>query len=120
MHIWNVHEQYELVRLGLKKNMTSHVCWHVYGLLYRSDRDYKEAIKCYKQALKRDKDNTQILRDLSLLQIQMRELPGFAETRRQLLTLNAKNRSVCPAAEAVERDDATVLWLLCPHYYCSM
>lgn len=84
--------QYELVRLGLKKNMQSHVCWHVYGLLYRSDRDYKEAIKCYKQALKRDKDNTQILRDLCLLQIQMRELPGFAETRRQLLTLNSKNR----------------------------
>jgi tetratricopeptide (TPR) repeat protein len=86
-------EAYEHVRLGLKKNLMSHVCWHVYGLLYRSDRDYKEAIKCYKQALKRDKDNTQILRDLSLLQIQMRELQGFAETRRQLLTLNSKNRN---------------------------
>mmetsp|Transcript_27403 Transcript_27403/g.56089 ORF Transcript_27403/g.56089 Transcript_27403/m.56089 type:complete len:854 (+) Transcript_27403:193-2754(+) len=86
-------EAFELVRLGLKKNMMSHVCWHVYGLLYRSDREYKEAIKCYKQALKRDKDNGQILRDLSLLQIQMRELLGFAETRRQLLTINAKNRN---------------------------
>ena len=32
-------EAYEHVRLGLKKNMMSHVCWHVYGLLYRSDRD---------------------------------------------------------------------------------
>lgn len=86
-------EAYEHVRLGLKKNMMSHVCWHVYGLLYRSDRDYKEAIKCYKQALKRDKDNGQILRDLSLLQIQMRELGGFVETRRQLLTINSKNRN---------------------------
>ena len=86
-------EAYEHVRLGLKKNMMSHVCWHVYGLLYRSDRDYKEAIKCYKQALKRDKDNGQILRDLSLLQIQMRELGGFAETRRQQLTINSKNRN---------------------------
>mmetsp|Transcript_21228 Transcript_21228/g.50279 ORF Transcript_21228/g.50279 Transcript_21228/m.50279 type:complete len:845 (-) Transcript_21228:22-2556(-) len=86
-------EAYEYVRQGLKKNMMSHVTWHVYGLLYRSDREYKEAIKCYKQALKRDKDNSQILRDLSLLQIQMRELNGFAETRRQLLTLNSKNRN---------------------------
>eukprot|EP00285_Hemiselmis_virescens_P003890 CAMPEP_0173411544 /NCGR_PEP_ID=MMETSP1356-20130122/77266_1 /TAXON_ID=77927 ORGANISM="Hemiselmis virescens, Strain PCC157" /NCGR_SAMPLE_ID=MMETSP1356 /ASSEMBLY_ACC=CAM_ASM_000847 /LENGTH=276 /DNA_ID=CAMNT_0014373325 /DNA_START=15 /DNA_END=841 /DNA_ORIENTATION=- len=86
-------EAYELVRLGLKNCMTSHVCWHVYGLLYRSDRDYKEAIKCYKQALKRDTDNSQILRDLSLLQIQMRETSGFAETRRRLLTLNPKNRN---------------------------
>jgi tetratricopeptide (TPR) repeat protein len=47
----------------------------------------------WSQALKRDKDNNQILRDLSLLQIQMRENAGFAETRRQLLTLNAKNRN---------------------------
>ncbi|EKX40411.1 hypothetical protein GUITHDRAFT_158303 [Guillardia theta CCMP2712] len=86
-------EAYDFVRLALKKNMLSHVCWHVYGLLYRSDRDYKEAIKCYKQALRRDKDNGQILRDLCLLQIQTRELTGFIETRRQLLAINPKNRN---------------------------
>ena len=40
-------EAYELVRLGVKKDLKSHVCWHVYGLLYRSDRDYLQAIKCY-------------------------------------------------------------------------
>ncbi len=47
--------------------------WHVYGLLQRSDKKYDEAIKCYRNALKWDKDNLQILRDLSLLQIQMRD-----------------------------------------------
>ena len=68
------------------------MCWHVYGLLYRSDRDYNEAIKAYKQALRIDSENLQILRDLSMLQIQMRDLHGFAETRQTLLTLksNAK------------------------------
>jgi hypothetical protein len=25
-------------RQGIKYDMKSHVCWHVYGLLYRSDR----------------------------------------------------------------------------------
>lgn len=70
----------------------SHVCWHVYGLLYRSDRNYNEAIKAYKQALRIDPENLQILRDLSMLQIQMRDLGGFEVTRNQLLTLkpNAK------------------------------
>ncbi|KAK8940311.1 hypothetical protein KSP40_PGU009308 [Platanthera guangdongensis] len=61
-------EAYELVRRGLKNDLKSHVCWHVYGLLYRSDREYREAIKCYRNALKIDPDNIEILRDLSLLQ----------------------------------------------------
>ncbi|PPD98939.1 hypothetical protein GOBAR_DD04025 [Gossypium barbadense] len=61
-------EAYELVRLGLKNDLKSHVCWDVYGLLYRSDREYREAIKCYRNALRIDPDNIEILRDLSLLQ----------------------------------------------------
>ena len=46
-------------------------------LLQRSDKKYDEAIKCYRNALKWDNDNIQILRDLSLLQIQMRDLDGY-------------------------------------------
>jgi peptide alpha-N-acetyltransferase len=86
-------EAYELVRKGVKQDIKSHVCWHVYGLLYRSDRDYLQAIKCYRGALRHDKDNVQILRDLSLLQVQMRDLPGFVQTRQQLLTLKPTNRN---------------------------
>ncbi|XP_073006647.1 N-terminal acetyltransferase A complex auxiliary subunit NAA15 [Typha latifolia] len=85
-------EAYELVRRGLKNDLKSHVCWHVYGLLYRSDREYREAIKCYRNALKIDPDNIEILRDLSLLQAQMRDLTGFVETRQQLLSLKPNHR----------------------------
>lgn len=85
-------EAYELVRLGLKNDLKSHVCWHVYGLLYRSDREYREAIKCYRNALRIDPENIEILRDLSLLQAQMRDLLGFVETRQQLLTLKPNHR----------------------------
>ncbi|CAO2815322.1 unnamed protein product [Amaranthus hypochondriacus] len=85
-------EAYDLVRLGLKNDLKSHVCWHVYGLLYRSDRDYREAIKCYRNALRIDPDNIEILRDLSLLQAQMRDLTGFVETRQRLLSLKPNQR----------------------------
>ena len=51
--------------------------WHVFGLLQRSDKKYEEAIKCYRNALRWDRENVQILRDLSLLQIQMRDVEGF-------------------------------------------
>ncbi|MCO5594656.1 hypothetical protein L7F22_048689 [Adiantum nelumboides] len=86
-------EAYELVRKGLKNDLKSHVCWHVYGLLYRSDREYREAIKCYRNALRIDPENIQILRDLSLLQAQMRDLGGYVETCRTLLTLKPNHRN---------------------------
>jgi N-alpha-acetyltransferase 15/16, NatA auxiliary subunit len=77
-------EGYELVRRGLKCDLKSHVCthcpargvspyataadrappfvcpaWHVYGLIYRADRNYEEAIKCYRNALRIDKARPQ-------------------------------------------------------------
>ena len=78
-------EAYQLARQGLKLNLKSHVCWHVLGLIYRSDRNYVEAAKCYKSALRMDPGNAQIMRDLSLLQLHERDLVGYSETRRQLL-----------------------------------
>lgn len=80
-------EAYKYVRLGLRNDLRSHVCWHVYGLLQRCDKKYDEAIKCYRNALKWEKDNLQILKDLSLLQIQMRDLEGYKETRHRLFKL---------------------------------
>lgn len=74
-------EAYEHVKRGLRNDLKSHVCWHVYGILQRTDKKYDEAIKCYRNALKWDKDNIQILRDLSLLQIQMRDLEGYRVSR---------------------------------------
>lgn len=64
-------EAYELVKLGVKNDIRSSTCWHVYGLIYKSDGNYKEASKCYLQAIKIDKSNQNILRDLSWLQIQV-------------------------------------------------
>eukprot|EP00879_Flechtneria_rotunda_P033382 GHRR01036968.1.p1 GENE.GHRR01036968.1~~GHRR01036968.1.p1 ORF type:complete len:183 (+),score=37.76 GHRR01036968.1:1140-1688(+) len=86
-------EAYDLVRKGLRADLRSHVCWHVYGLLYRSDNNHLEAIKCYMNALRIDRDNAQILRDLAMLQIQMRDIPGFVDTRYRLLQLRSNNRN---------------------------
>ena len=85
-------EAYDHVKRGVKANLRSHVCWHVYGLLYRSDRNYDEAIKCYKNALRMDKDNLTVLRDLTQLQIQMRDMAGHLESRQKLLELKPDNR----------------------------
>lgn len=85
-------EAYEYVKKGLSKDIRSHVCWHVFGLVHRSDRDYKEAVKCYRNALRIEPDNLQILRDLSLLQVQLRDRLGYLETRHVLLKLKPAMR----------------------------
>ncbi|CBN77876.1 acetyltransferase 1-like [Ectocarpus siliculosus] len=82
-------EAHDHVRRGLRADLRSHVCWHVYGLLHRSERNYAEAIKSYLNALKHEPENLQILKDLAALQIQIREVKGFVETRRKLLGLKS-------------------------------
>ncbi|KAG0362245.1 N-alpha-acetyltransferase 16, NatA auxiliary subunit, partial [Gamsiella multidivaricata] len=91
-HMDKKDEAYEFVKKGLRHDLRSHICWHVFGLLYRSDKNYEEASKCYINALKFDKENIQILRDLSLLQMQMRTLEAYVETRHTLLELRPQNR----------------------------
>jgi len=85
-------EAYDLVKKALHNDMKSHVCWHVYGLLHRSDHKYLDAIKSYKMAVRIDGDNMQILRDMSLLQVQMRDLEGFQKTRHKLLQLKPNQK----------------------------
>ena len=81
----NKEQAYEWVKLGLKNDIRSHVCWHVYGLIYRSDSNYKEASKCYLNALRINPSNSNILRDLSWLNIQLREYDTFVTSRRRIL-----------------------------------
>ncbi|CEL91625.1 unnamed protein product [Vitrella brassicaformis CCMP3155] len=80
-------QAYELCKKGLRCDVKSQVCWHALGILYRQDKDYQEAAKCYRQALRIEPENFTIMRDLSNLQIHIRQLEGFRETRRKLLSL---------------------------------
>ena len=86
-------EAFALGKEALKDDMKSHVCWHVYGLLYRSIKDFEESIKAYKFALRLDPDNKQIQRDLALLQIQIRDYEGFKQSRRAMLSAQPGLRS---------------------------
>ncbi|KAF2733158.1 TPR-like protein [Polyplosphaeria fusca] len=85
-------EAFALAKVALKNDMKSHVCWHVYGLLYRSQKNYEEAAKAYKFALRIEPDSQNILRDLALLQCQMRDFQGYIQSRRQMLTTRATVR----------------------------
>lgn len=82
-------EVMEQARAGLKSNSKSHIVWHVYGMLCARDNQLGEAIRAYHAALTFDADNAQILRDLSLAQLAVRDYRGHHDTRRRLLTSKA-------------------------------
>ncbi|KAK0416501.1 hypothetical protein QR680_012527 [Steinernema hermaphroditum] len=87
-----VDEARVLVKTALKCDLKSHICWHVYGLIQRAEKKNEEAMKAYKRALAIDVENTQILRDLSLLQVQMRDYEGYRDSRFKLLKLRSGAR----------------------------
>ncbi|CAI5444592.1 unnamed protein product [Caenorhabditis angaria] len=86
-------EAQDCVKRGLKADLGSYVCWHVYGLVQRTEKKYDEALKAYKRALMLDKDNVTILRDLSLLQIQLRDYEGYLASKYDFLRLRGNQKT---------------------------
>jgi peptide alpha-N-acetyltransferase len=91
LQLKRMNEAYACVKQGLAASIKNSMCWHVYGLLYKADCLYADAIKCYQRAIGFDKDNMNIYRELATAQIQDRDVDGFCETRRQILSLNARS-----------------------------
>lgn len=83
----------ELVRAGVRSNVRSHVCWHVMGIVRRSENKNEEAVRCFKMALRLDPDNSMVSRDLALMQAQVRDLEGLVETRATALEKRSGQRS---------------------------
>ncbi|KAK3389486.1 NMDA receptor-regulated protein 1-domain-containing protein [Podospora didyma] len=78
-------EAFALAKDALTIDMKSHICWHVYGILYRTNKNFDEAIKAYKFALKLEPESVQIQRDLAVLQVQMRDYQGYVQSRFAML-----------------------------------
>ncbi|RSL99507.1 hypothetical protein CEP52_009694 [Fusarium oligoseptatum] len=78
-------EAFALGKEALTMDMKSHICWHVYGLLHRATKNFEEAIKAYKFALRLESESSQIQRDLAILQIQCRDYQGYIQSRTAML-----------------------------------
>lgn len=54
-HMGKREEGIDLVKKGVRLDLTSHICWHVFGLIQKGEKNYEEALKSYTQALRFDK-----------------------------------------------------------------
>jgi N-alpha-acetyltransferase 15/16, NatA auxiliary subunit len=86
-------EAFALAKLALRSDMKSHVCWHVYGLLYKDAKNFEESLKAYRYALRIEPESPQIQRDLAHLQIQIRDYAGYVQSRRAMLKARPTLRS---------------------------
>lgn len=85
-------EGLELAKKGARFDLTSHIVWHVLGLIHKADKNYDEAHRSYMQALKFEKDSINILRDAAALEIQLRLFDALQETRWAILRLRPNVR----------------------------
>lgn len=78
-HMGRREEGIDLVKKGMRFDLTSHICWHVFGLIQKGEKNYEEALKSYTQALRFDKVSTQ--RDLGLASSPKQAHRSFVYTR---------------------------------------
>lgn len=86
-------EGYELLEKAVALNSKSTIVWHSFGMCYRADKNYSEAMKAFKQAHQVDPQNSNVLRDLSSVCVQIRDWEQFVETRQKMVTLKAGVRA---------------------------
>ncbi|KAF6747195.1 NMDA receptor-regulated protein 1a [Ephemerocybe angulata] len=92
VHMGRREEGIDLVKKGVRLDLTSHIVWHVFGLIQKGEKNYEEALKSYTQALRFEKENINILRDAASLQTQLRLYDALVETRHTLLRLRPNLR----------------------------
>ncbi|WFD31251.1 hypothetical protein MSPP1_002285 [Malassezia sp. CBS 17886] len=86
--LFTLHEREEglrLAKLGLRHDLTSFICWHALGIVYRMDRNYEESLKCYAQALRIEGGNLNLIRESAFMQLQLRNYAPLIEARLVIL-----------------------------------
>lgn len=86
-------EGYELIKKAIALCPRSTIAWHSLGMCQRTDRNYAEALKAFKQALVTDPNNANVLRDISSACIQVRDWEQFLDTREKMVTQKASIRA---------------------------
>jgi N-alpha-acetyltransferase 15/16, NatA auxiliary subunit len=56
----------KMSRRAIKLDSKSSLCWHVLGLIYRSEKKWEESEKCYNQAVKLDQVRTPFFQPLKV------------------------------------------------------
>ncbi|ELP94093.1 hypothetical protein EIN_184500 [Entamoeba invadens IP1] len=85
----NVTEIIGTLKLGIRYNLGSVTCWHLYALILKLEKNYEESCKAFKQLSKIDQTNLGIKRELYCLQVHTGDFVGAFETRAVLYSIQS-------------------------------
>ncbi|KAK8854865.1 hypothetical protein IAR55_003604 [Kwoniella newhampshirensis] len=86
-------EAESMARLAIKKDITSHITWHVLGILAKARKDWDEASRAFAMARKQDPDNIPLIRDSIALLTHTRQYGAALAARHHYLLLRPQIRS---------------------------
>ena len=70
----------QILKQALKANFKSAVAWHFYAIFQKEQGNYSQAMKSYIKALNLSPNNFNIIRDLSYMQLYLKQIDSFVET----------------------------------------
>ncbi|ORY35432.1 NMDA receptor-regulated protein 1-domain-containing protein [Naematelia encephala] len=86
-------EAEQMARTAVKKDITSHITWHVLGIIAKTKKDWDEASRAFAMARKQDNDNIPLIRDSISLYLHTRQYSSAVAGRHHYLTLRPQIRS---------------------------
>lgn len=72
-----------MLNSAIKLKFSNPNSWHFLALYHKEEKNYNQAMKCYMQAIKNDPTNINVIRDLSYLQLYLRQYQPFLETAKK-------------------------------------
>lgn len=81
-------EALDTAKYGLMKNLKGCLSWYALSLIYNNENNFVEAMKTTQRAYSLDPSNSFVSRNLSFLQIQLREYEQFRDGRRAVMLKN--------------------------------
>ncbi|KIR99663.1 peptide alpha-N-acetyltransferase [Cryptococcus deuterogattii 2001/935-1] len=82
-----------MARLAVKKDITSHITWHVLGILAKNRKDWDEASRAFAMARRQDPDNIPLIRDSIALLTHTRQYDAAVQVRHHYTVLRPQIRS---------------------------
>lgn len=85
-------EAFELIKKAIGIDASTMMPWHCLGSCHLFQKRYGDALKAFKQALVRDPEDYQLLRDVASVSIQLRDWDLFLETQQKLVVLRPSSK----------------------------